>query len=110
MRTAKAANLGVLFLVELGVLAGAAYWGLARDSSLGWAAGLAALTVMTAAWALFGSPRARFKARGAGRVGFEVLWFGAGVAALYAAGAVGWALALAVACAVSKSLAAVRGQ
>ncbi|MEV6839858.1 YrdB family protein [Streptomyces sp. NPDC051133] len=110
MKTAKAANLGVLFLVELGALAAAAYWGLTRDTSLNWLVSVVALTVMVALWSLFGAPRARFRTRGAGRVAFEVLWFGAGVVALWAAGAVAWALALAVVCAVSKSLAVTWGQ
>ncbi|MET7688236.1 DUF2568 domain-containing protein [Streptomyces sp. NPDC005483] len=47
-------------------------------------------------WGLFGSPRARFKLRGAARVAFEVLWFGAGVVLLYAAGQHAWALSLRV--------------
>lgn len=67
----KAANLGVLFLVELGALAGAAYWGF----TVSWLPGLAAPVVLAVLWALFGSPRAKYKARGADRVGFEVLWF-----------------------------------
>ncbi|WP_069759247.1 YrdB family protein [Streptomyces sp. LUP47B] len=100
----KAANLGVLFLIELGALAGAAYWGFTRDVGASWLLGLAAPAVLVAVWALFGSPRAKYKARGAGRVGFEVLWFGAGALALFAAGAHLWAFALAVVCVVSKTL------
>ncbi|PPS83708.1 DUF2568 domain-containing protein [Streptomyces sp. MH60] len=38
------------------------------------------------AWAPFGAPRARYPARGGGRVVLEVLWFGAGAAALAASG------------------------
>ncbi|MGW4561348.1 YrdB family protein [Streptomyces sp. NPDC004561] len=110
MKTAKAANLGVLFLVELGALAAAAYWGLTLDTSLAWLVSVLALTAMVALWALFGSPRARFKVRGAARVAFEALWFGAGVVALCAAGAYGWALVLALLCAVGKSLAVVWDQ
>ncbi|MEU5630395.1 YrdB family protein [Streptomyces rishiriensis] len=70
----------------------------------------AAPAALIAAWALCGSPRARFKVRGAGRAGFELLWFGAGVGALYAAGAHGWALAFAAVCAVGKGLALRSGQ
>ncbi|MFI8069024.1 YrdB family protein [Streptomyces sp. NPDC086033] len=106
----KAANLGVLFLIELGALAGAAYWGFTRDVGASWLLGLAAPAVLVAVWALFGSPRAKYKARGAGRVGFEVLWFGAGALALFAAGAQVWAFALAVVCVVSKTLAVAWSQ
>ncbi|MFF7542802.1 YrdB family protein [Streptomyces canus] len=106
----KAANLGVLFLVELGALAGAAYWGFTQDVGASWLLGLAAPAVLVALWALFGSPRAKYKARGAGRVGFEVFWFGAGALALFAAGAHVWAFALAVVCVVSKTLAVAWSQ
>ncbi|MFG2469527.1 YrdB family protein [Streptomyces canus] len=106
----KAANLGVLFLIELGALAGAAYWGFTQDVGASWLLGLAAPAVLVALWALFGSPRAKYKARGAGRVGFEVFWFGAGALALFAAGAHGWAFAFAVVCVVSKTLAVAWSQ
>ena len=106
LRPMKAANSVVLFLVELGAPAAAAYWGF----TVSWPLGLAAPAVLVASWALFGSPRAKYKTRGAGRVGFEVLWFGAGVLALFAAGAPVWALALALVCGVSKALAVAWGQ
>lgn len=102
----KAANLGVLLLVELGALAGAAYWGF----TVSWPLGLAAPAALVVLWALFGSPRARYKVSGGARVGFEVLWFGAGVVALLAAGAHVWALVLAALCVVSKALAVKWGQ
>lgn len=105
MKTAKAANLGVLFLVELGTLAAAAYWGLTRGTPLAWLLGVLAPAVLVTLWALCGSPRARFKARGAARAAFEVLWFGAGAVALCATGTYGWALALALVCLASKGLA-----
>ncbi|MFI0544046.1 YrdB family protein [Streptomyces sp. WSLK1-3] len=106
----KAVNLGVLFLVELGALAGAAYWGFTRDVGAPWLPGLAAPAVLVVLWALFGSPRAKYKARGAGRAGFELLWFGAGALALFAAGAHVWAFALVAVCALSKALAVAWSQ
>ncbi|MFC8365883.1 DUF2568 domain-containing protein [Streptomyces griseorubiginosus] len=108
----KAANLGVLFLIELGALAGAAYWGFTRDvtAPLAWLLGLAAPALLIALWALFGARKARYPLHGAARVGFEALWFGAGALALLAAGAPGWALALAALVVVSKSLAVKWGQ
>lgn len=109
VKTAKAANLGVLFLIELGALAAVGHWGFTRDVStpLTWLLGLGAPVVLIALWALFGSQKASYKTRGAVRVGFELLWFGAGVAALFVAGAVSWAIAFAAVCAVSKTLAVI---
>jgi len=112
MKSIKAANLGVLFLIELGALAAVGYWGFTRDVStpLAWLLGLGAPAVLIALWSQFGSPKSKYKTRGAGRVGFELLWFGAGVAGLAAAGAYGWAVAFAAVCAVSKALAVIWSQ
>ncbi|MFE5140173.1 YrdB family protein [Streptomyces fagopyri] len=109
MKVIKAANLGVLFLLELATLVAAAYGGFGgeRTAPVTWLLGIGGPAVLIALWALFGSPKSRYKTRGAVRVGFELLWFGAGVAALAVVGAAGWAVALAVVCAVSKTLAAV---
>ncbi|MEU7425227.1 YrdB family protein [Streptomyces sp. NPDC040750] len=70
MKAAKTANLGVLFLVELAALAAAAYWGLTRGTAVDWLLGVLAPAVLAGLWALCGSPRARFRARGgvAGRL------------------------------------------
>ncbi|MFF4499607.1 YrdB family protein [Streptomyces sp. NPDC001401] len=109
MKTAKAFNLGVLFLIELGALAAVGCWGFTRDvaTPLVWLLGLGAPAVLIVLWALFGSQKASYKTRGGVRVAFELLWFGAGVAALVAAGAYAWAIAFALVCAVSKTLAVV---
>ncbi|SHI25594.1 YrdB family protein [Streptomyces sp. 3214.6] len=109
MKAIKAANLGVLFLIELGALVAVSYWGFTRDvaAPLAWLLGLGAPAVLIVLWALFGSQKASYKTRGAVRVGFELLWFGAGVAALFAAGAMAWAIAFAAVCAVSKTLAVI---
>ncbi|MET9907429.1 YrdB family protein [Streptomyces sp. NPDC002144] len=109
MRTVKAVNLGVLFLIELGALAAVGYWGFTRDvaAPLTWALGLGGPAVLVVLWALFGSQKASYKTRGAVRVGFEAVWFGAGVAALFAAGAAAWAVAFAAVVAVSKALAVI---
>ncbi|MFF0015226.1 YrdB family protein [Streptomyces sp. NPDC005374] len=108
----KAVNLGVLFLIELGVLAGAAWWGFTRDvaTPLAWLLGLAAPGLLIALWALFGAQKAPHRMHGPARFGFEALWFGAGVLALLAAGDTGGAITLAGLVVVSKSLAAAWGQ
>ncbi|WP_330457641.1 YrdB family protein [Streptomyces sp. NBC_00820] len=106
MKTVRNVSLGVVFLTELGVLGAVAYWGYGLLDTGAFAFAVLAPAVLGELWALFGSPKARFTLRGTPRVVFEVLWFGAGVAALYAAGQHAWALALGLVCAVSKTLAA----
>ncbi|MGX9891524.1 YrdB family protein [Streptomyces sp. NPDC002276] len=109
VKTAKAANLGVLFVIELGALVAVAYWGFSRDlaTPLTWLLGLGAPVVLAVLWGLCGSPKAKYKTRGAGRVAFEVVWFGAGVAGLVLAGAYDWALVFGLVCVASKTLAVI---
>ncbi|MFD4559575.1 YrdB family protein [Streptomyces sp. NPDC058469] len=109
VETAKAANLGVLFAIELGALVAVGYWGFTRDiaTPLTWLLGLGGPLLLAVLWGLCGSPKAKYKVRGAGRVGFEVVWFGAGVAALVLAGVYDWALVFALVCVVSKTLAVI---
>ncbi|MER5945240.1 YrdB family protein [Streptomyces sp. NPDC001904] len=108
----KAANLGVLFAIELIALGAVGAYGFTRDvpTALSLLLGFTGLAVMIAAWALLGSPKARYKASGAARVVFEVLWFGAGAVALALMGAYVWAAAFAALCVVSKGLAAAWDQ
>ncbi|MET9494551.1 YrdB family protein [Streptomyces sp. NPDC006552] len=103
----KTANLGVLFLIELAALAAVGAYGFTRDvaAPLAWLYGLLGLAAMITTWALFGSQKAVHKTRGATRVAFETVWFGAGVAALALTGAYVWAALLAAVCALSKALA-----
>ncbi|MZD05673.1 DUF2568 domain-containing protein [Streptomyces sp. SID5785] len=103
----RTANLAVLFVIEMAALGAVGAYGFTRDvaTPLAWLYGLLGLAVMITAWALFGSPKARWKTRGAARVAFELVWFGAGVAALALSGQYVWAAVLAVVCAVGKSLA-----
>ncbi|MDI1457062.1 DUF2568 domain-containing protein [Streptomyces sp. NPDC003388] len=105
MKTAKAVNLVVLFLLELAVLGAVLYWGITRGGTIGFIFGIGGAGLLAELWGLLASPRARFKLHGTARLVFEVLWFGAGAAALYAAGAHAWAAVLAVVCVASKCLA-----
>jgi hypothetical protein len=108
----KIANLGVLFLIELAALAAVGAYGFTRDvaTPFAWLYGLLGLALMITTWALFGSQKARWKVRGAIRVAFETVWFGAGVAALALSGAYVWAAVLAAVCVISKTLAFVWDQ
>ncbi|MGN9781785.1 YrdB family protein [Nonomuraea sp. ZG12] len=90
---AKGANLALMFLLELGVLVSAGYWGFTVSPT--WAvkllAGIGAPALFIALWALFGAgggENAVLPAMGAARVVLEIVWFGGGALALYAAGAV----------------------
>ncbi|TDD21327.1 YrdB family protein [Nonomuraea diastatica] len=91
LNLAKHANMALMFLLELGVLASAGYWGFTL--STGWAikllAGLGAPALFIAAWALFGAgggANATFPLTGPARAALEIVWFGGGAAALYASG------------------------
>ncbi|GAA5051083.1 YrdB family protein [Nocardia callitridis] len=84
MHAIKIINLGVMFLLELGVLAGTAVWGATVPAEL-WvrlAAGIGAPALFVIMWAQFGAPNgARFPLTGGWRVGLELLWFGGGALA-----------------------------
>ncbi|WP_067822508.1 DUF2568 domain-containing protein [Nocardia inohanensis] len=100
MSVLKGANLLLMFLLELGVLAAAARWGLSLDAPLALRipAALVALAVFVTVWALFGAAKdARFPQTGWRRVALELLWFGTaalllGVAWAAIAGAVFFAI------------------
>ncbi len=94
LTTVKNANLALMFLLELAVYVAAAIWGatVSQVPAVRLAAGIGAPVALAAIWGVFGSPRARFPARGAARVALELAWFGAGAAALGAAGHVAAAI------------------
>lgn len=79
MTVLKGANLLLMFLLELGVLAAAAWWGLALDAPLAVRilAAVAATAVFITVWALFGAAKdARFPQTGWRRAVLEIVWFG----------------------------------
>ena len=89
MMIAKNANLLLMFLLELGVLAAVVYWGftLAAALPVRIAAGLGGLAVFVTVWALFGAAAdATFPATGRWRAVLEIGWFGGGATALALAG------------------------
>ncbi|WP_194818764.1 YrdB family protein [Nocardia sp. XZ_19_385] len=88
MRIVKGANLLLMLLLELGVIAGAAAWGFTLDGStvLRVVAGVIAPLLFIAMWALFGAAGdARFRLRGPWRIALELIWFGGGAVAWGAA-------------------------
>ncbi|WP_327102507.1 YrdB family protein [Nonomuraea glycinis] len=89
----KGANLALMFLLELGVLPATGYWGFTASPHWGvkLLAGIGVPALFIAAWALLGAgggANAVFPATGAARAVLEIVWFGGGALALYAAGAV----------------------
>lgn len=78
MKTAKTANLGVLFAIELGALVAVGYWGFTRDVATpsAWLLGIGGPVVLAVVWGLCGSPKARYKVRGPG--GSRSRWCGSG--------------------------------
>lgn len=106
VKTLRSLRPALLLLTQLGVLACAARWGLGLDvpepGPLLLAAAAPALLI--ALWALFGARRAPYRARGAARIAFLVLWCAAGVAAALAAGETGDAIGLAVWTAAAAAL------
>ncbi|MFC5816633.1 YrdB family protein [Nonomuraea harbinensis] len=89
---AKGANLALMFFLELGVLVSAGYWGFTLSQHWGvkLLAGLGAPALFIVAWALFGAgggANAVIPLTGLARAALEILWFGGGALALYAAGA-----------------------
>lgn len=90
---AKGANMALMFFLELGVLVSVGYWGFTVSPN--WAikllTGLGGVALFIAAWALFGAgggANATIPLTGPARVALEILWFGGGALALYAAGRV----------------------
>lgn len=107
LRAVKGVNLALLFLLELAALLAVGYWGIVVGPNLALklVAAIGGPAVLVVAWALFGARKARFRARGAARFVFELVWFGAAVVALFAAGRVVLAAVLGAVCVVSKALA-----
>ncbi|MEU8251114.1 YrdB family protein [Nonomuraea sp. NPDC048916] len=91
LTVAKAGNLALMFFLELGVLASVGYWGFTLSANWGvkLLAGLGGPALFVAAWALFGAgggANATFPLTGLARAALEIVWFGGGALALYAAG------------------------
>ena len=81
-------SLTVQFLLELAALAALGYWGYsAVDGTLvRIAVAIAAPVAAATVWAVFGSPRAPHHLSGPRRLLLEAVFFGAGAAAVAAAG------------------------
>lgn len=95
----RAAALGMRFILELGLLTALAYWGFTAPDGvlLEVVFGLGAPVVGAVVWGLFLSPRAAVRLPAPALVVLEMVVFGAGAVALYAAGQSTLAVVFAVA-------------
>jgi hypothetical protein len=80
----KAANLGLRFVLELGVLAALGYWGFRIGGRMALKIGLAIVVPVAAAaiWVTFGAPGADHQLQDPAHLVLEVLFFGAAALAL----------------------------
>jgi len=91
------ANDGLRFLLELSALAALVYWGIEEFGGIvQWVIGLGAPLVVAVVWGTFMSPKASRPTVDPVRLLIEMAVFGAGVAALFAAGATAVAVVFAV--------------
>jgi Protein of unknown function (DUF2568) len=98
-------NDGFRFLLEMSLLAALAYWGFhGRGGLTQWVLGLGAPLLLALIWGTIMAPKAKLQLTDPVRLAAEVVLFGAGVAALFAAGADGLAIAFAVCVAVHLAL------
>lgn len=98
-------NDGVRFLLELCVLASLGYWGFTTaDGLMRWALGIGTPLLAAVTWAVFVSPRASVAIGDPARLMLELLIFGAGVAAVAAAGRPQLAVAFGIVVAVHLGL------
>jgi Protein of unknown function (DUF2568) len=93
----RTANLGVRFLLELGLLVGVGWWG---GHTLGWWAAVLLPLGAALVWGSFLSPKARWTIPPGARLALELVLFGLAAVGYYATGhpwvAIGFAAAVAV--------------
>ena len=84
----KNANLALAFFLELGVLVAPGFWGfhtgLTLPGRIALGIGVPALAIVV--WALFGAPTATWHLEGIARLILQIIFFGSGALALFAAG------------------------
>jgi hypothetical protein len=79
----RTANLGLRFLLELGLLVGVGWWG---GHAVGWWAAVLLPLGAAIIWGSFLSPKARWTIPPAARLVLELVLFGLAAAGYYAAG------------------------
>ena len=102
----QSANLAVRFLSELCVLAALGYWGFHTGTGplMKMGLGIGAPLLAVVAWGMFGAPASDMSLHGLPHLLLELLVFGSGVAALYAAGRSGLAAVFGVILVINRIL------
>jgi hypothetical protein len=100
MEAIKGLNVAIRFLLELCVLAAVGYWGFKTGS--GWflkiLLGIGAPLLIAVIWGTFGAPKANMQLHGLILLALEIIVFGSGVVALFAAknNSLAWVFAVVV--------------
>jgi len=107
----RALNLGLAFVLELGLLAALAYWGFQLDASTAvqWLAGIGAPLALAVVWGLVAAPRARRRLPPSQLIVFKLVVFALGAALLYSTGQRDLAIALGALALVNLGLSAAWG-
>ncbi|GAA4187902.1 YrdB family protein [Microbispora amethystogenes] len=103
----KGAAAALMFFLELGVLIALARWGFTREANIvvRILLGLGTPAAFATLWGLFmAGGKAPYQLHGIARGAFEVVWFGAGAAALAASGLVTAGVVFAVVYVVDAAL------
>lgn len=105
-------NLGVRFLLELGILAALGYWGFQSGSStwMKWVLGLGAPLLAAVVWGTFVAPKAAVELSASLHLLVELAVFGLAILALYRAGQANLAAAFGLIYLINKILLVVWGQ
>ena len=105
----KGVNLGLAFLLELGVLVALGYWGftVGPNTFLKFVLGLGAPALAVVVWAIFGAPKSSTQLQGVAYLVLQAVFFGGGALALVVAGQRGWGIAFALIALVNSTAAAI---
>ncbi|HEY7341850.1 MAG TPA: YrdB family protein [Ktedonobacterales bacterium] len=105
----KGVNLGLAFLLELGVLAALGYWGftVGPTTLLKFVLGLGAPALAVVIWAIFGAPNSSTQLQGAAYLALQFVFFGGGALALVVSGQRGLGIAFALIALVNCTAAAI---
>lgn len=83
----KSLNVGLRFLLELGLLLAYGYWGFQTHDGIGqWLLGVGTPLIVAIIWGLFFAPKSARRLRNPLRLVMEIVIFGIGVLALWMTG------------------------
>jgi Protein of unknown function (DUF2568) len=101
MASVRSANLGLRFLLELGLLVGVGWWG---EHAIGWWAAVLFPLGAAVVWGSFLSPKARWTIPSPARLVLELLLFALAAVGYWRAGQPGIAAGFAIAVALSEAV------